>query len=72
VKKMNEADCDGDYVADDDVDAMLSTFFLGDDQDSTDDLFSGASKPASPRQRIEDYMERRRLREEVDDLDFDY
>ena len=64
---MNETDSDNNFLVADDLDGDFSSLFLDDDEIS----IHRANKPVSPRQRIEDYLEQRRLREEINELDFD-
>jgi hypothetical protein len=62
---------DDDFETDDDeLDSAIDSFLGIDEKEDEDNVTSIRAYRQSARRRIEDYMERRRLREE--DIDYDF
>jgi hypothetical protein len=70
---MAEDDFDDEYDADDDEDLadFEASSVITDNLEEVMEMGNKKRKLTSARNRIEDYMERRRLRDEMGDLDFD-
>jgi hypothetical protein len=70
---MAEDDFDDEYDADDDEDLadFEASSVVADNLEEVMEMGNKKQKLPSARNRIEDYMERRRLRDEMGDLDFD-
>jgi hypothetical protein len=70
---MAEDDFDDEYDADDDEDLadFEASSVVADNLEEVMEMGNKKRKLTSARNRIEDYMERRRLRDEMGDLDFD-